>query len=307
MLCVCVCVCVCVCARARLQRMYTHTYTYTHTHTHPHSGLQVLWKLAWNEPEIQRKIIEQGGLLSITNAMRAFQGETVIQTWACGALLAIVRTRDDGFNRNAVLRSEGLAAVRSAVWTHGSSNGVRWMCAPVDALLFQVAPGDAVRISQFEPAAQANELHDDSLSRAVDAIERLRNEATALFRKLDKNQDGALQVYEMFDPVAKLDKERAMTFDLNHFMALMDADGDGGITRGELRAHRRASQVDAGDQGSRLEEVDPDQHSEAGAFCRSRLCSDHWVVDEDVRTRACEEEEEEEEGRVDCQRGMDRR
>ena len=121
------------------------------------NGLQVLWKLAWNEPEIQRKIIEQGGLLAIITAMGAFQGETVIQTWACGALLAIVRTRDDGFNRNAVLRSQGLAAVRSAVTVHGSNNGVRWMCAPVDALLFQVAPGEAMRISQFEPATPANE------------------------------------------------------------------------------------------------------------------------------------------------------
>ena len=100
---------------------------------------------------------------------------------------------------------------------------------------------------------------------------QLRNEATALFRKMDKNQDGALQVYEMFDAVAKLDRERAMTFDLNHFMALMDADGDGGITRGELRAHRRASQIDAGGQGSHSEEVDPDEHDIAGGCCRPPL------------------------------------
>ena len=98
------------------------------------NGVQVFWKMAWNEPDIQRQIIEQGGLSAIIQAMAAFQGEAVIQTLACGALLAIVRTHND-FNRNALLRSEGLAAVRSAAYCHGSSSGVQWMCAPVEALL----------------------------------------------------------------------------------------------------------------------------------------------------------------------------
>jgi hypothetical protein len=340
------------------------------------NGVQVFWKMAWNEPDIQQQIIEQGGLSAIIRTMAALQGEASVQTLACGALLAILRTHND-FNRNAVLRSEGLTAVHFAAHCHKSSSGVQWMCAPVEALLTPPKPqptqstptsainlpltsavqqtaclrpglltkpylsqaaieyhtqslaiakevgdragegrafanlGDAYqmlgdvdkaikyrtlakevgdragqdmayanlrnlphgqraayqllivehRTQQLKIAQEClveNRELDDALCREMDAIEQVRNEATALFRKLDKNQDRALQVGEMLDPVATLDRERSEKFNLNMFMALMDTDGDEKITQGELRAHRHASQSDSRGQDSVSEELDHD-------------------------------------------------